>query len=182
MTTTAERRLRLIDTSAGDRVSMRIAIATRNNRLADETFGRTTLFAVYEVAADASQLVELIEFAQRPCKCSDVANDNPDDCEARVKARIAALDGCQVVFARRIGDVAVAAAMKHNIHPVALARDEPIGALLSRCQAMLAGNPPPWLRRIIGAAAPQDDPCADVETHAAASGGDSGAFTKRIAR
>ena len=147
---TAERRLRLIDVAATDGAALRIAVATQSNRSVDETFGRATLFAIYDVSVDACRLVELLEFAVQPRRCDDAANDNPDDCEDRVAARIAALAGCHLIFARRIGDIAVAAAMKSNIHPVELARDEPITALLDRCRAMLAGNPPPWLRHVVG--------------------------------
>lgn len=161
MTGTARRRLRLIDAASDDRTTLRIAIATSNTGLIDATFGRATFFAVYQVAHDESQLVELIQFAPPPHACSDAANDNPDDCEERVAARIRELAGCHVVFARRIGDIATASAMKNNIHPIEVAKDEPISALLSRCRAMLADNPPPWLRRIVGAMPealePQDD-------------------------
>ncbi|QNT70287.1 NifB/NifX family molybdenum-iron cluster-binding protein [Defluviicoccus vanus] len=143
-----ERRLRVV--CDGEQAAvLRIAIATRNNELADVPFGRTPMFAVYEVGLDASSLRELIEFAVPPHRCA-ADNDNPDDCEGRLDARIAALAGCQVLFARCIGEAATAAAMKAHIHPIELARNETVVALLRRCQAMLATNPPPWLRRAVG--------------------------------
>lgn len=151
----AERRLRVVH-DGEQAVVLRIAIATRNNELADVPFGRTPMFAVYEVGLDASSLRELIEFAVPPLRCA-ADNDNPDDCEDRLEARIAALAGCQVLFARCIGEAATAAAMKAHIHPIELARDETVVALLRRCQAMLATKPPPWLRRAAGSLGPIAD-------------------------
>ncbi|MBK8175091.1 MAG: hypothetical protein IPK66_07460 [Rhodospirillales bacterium] len=84
-----------------------------------------------------------------PRKCA-ADNDNPDDCDDRFEARIGALSGCQMIFARELGDIAVAAAMKARIHPIELVREEAISALISRCQTMMATNPPPWLRHVIG--------------------------------
>lgn len=187
MTGTARRRLRLIEAASDDRARLRIAIATGNTGLIDATFGRATHFAVYQVAHDASQLVELIQFAPPLHACSDAANDNPDDCEERVAARIRELAGCHVVFARRIGDVAAASAMKSNIHPIEVAKDEPISALLARCRAMLADNPPPWLRRITGAMPDafnkqEDDAECDVGACPATTCDDDGSIAKRNAR
>lgn len=147
----AERKLRLVEAGVENQRTLRIAVATRGHGFVDESFGRTTMFAIYEVAADASRLVELVQFAPIPRKC-DAANDNPDDCEHGIEARIAALGTCHLIFARAIGDVAAASVMKGHMHPIKVARDEPIEALLGRCRAMLATNPPPWVRRIIAAA------------------------------
>lgn len=186
MTGTAQRRLRLIDAAGSGRAALRIAIATGKTGLVDATFGRATLFAVYDVERDTCQLVELIQFPRPPHTCSDAANDNPDDCEERVDARIRELAGCHVVFARRIGDVAAASAMKNNIHPIEVAKDEPITALLDRCRAMLAGNPPPWLRRIVGATPDirerQDDAACDGDACAAPTCDDDSSIAKRTAR
>ena len=115
------------------------------------------------MAPQANEQVGVVELAATPRKCA-AANDNPDDCQRRIEARLEALAGCHVIFARQIGDVAAAAAMKRRIHPIEMARDEPIAALLARCQAMLSANPPPWLRRItagtIGGTPEQDDAAA----------------------
>lgn len=150
MSINAIRSLRLISLGLDDESILRVAVATAGSGFVDETFGRTTMFAIYEVATDTSRLAEVIQFDPLPRKC-DTANDNPDDCEQRVAARMSALATCQLVFARRIGDVAAALAMKNRIHPITLTRDEAIPDLLTRCRAMLANNPPRWLRRATGA-------------------------------
>lgn len=163
-----ERKIRVIDTGDDTKLMLRVAVATEGNGIVDASFGQTTLFAVYEVAAEASRLVELVQFAPQPRKCA-AANDNPDECEERADARIAAIDTCHLIFARRIGDVAAASAMKHHIHPIAVPRDEPIPALLGRCQTMLATNPPPWLRRLIA---------SDLPTQYGQDGAESGASVR----
>lgn len=149
MNTKPERKIRIVGSEDDTKGTLRVAIATGGNGVVDASFGRATMFAVYEVAIETSQLVEFIQFAPLPRKCS-AANDNPDECQHRIDARIAAIDTCHLIFARRIGDVAAASAIKSGIHPIAVPRDEPIPALLGRCQTMLATNPPPWLRREIG--------------------------------
>lgn len=152
MNMNATRAIRLVDPGGEPRTAVRVAIATGGSGLVDASLGRTTRLAIYEVAADESRLVELVEFPPMPRKCF-AANDNPEECEGLVAVRMAAIDACHLVFARRIGDIAATSAMKRGIHPIAVPRDEPITALLARCQAMLATNPPPWLRKAIGAAA-----------------------------
>lgn len=149
MNTKPERKIRVVGSQGDTRAMLRVAIATGGDGVVDGSFGRATVFAIYEVATEASQLIELVQFAPLPHNCS-AANDNPDECQHRIDARIAAIDGCHLIFARRIGDIAAASAIKSGIHPIAVSRDEPIPALLGRCQTMLATNPPPWLRRGIG--------------------------------
>ncbi len=148
---TPARSLRLIPSHAEDGGRLRVAIATRGSQTVNEPFGRAEAFTVYDVSADASELVAIVEFPPvcRPCAA---ANDNPDDCPDRIEARVAALTGCHVLFTRAIGDSAAARAMRNNIHPLVIGRDETVGTLIGRCQAMLAGNPPPWVRRIVGTA------------------------------
>lgn len=155
MTNHPLRRLRLVDAASPKEPTLRIGVATSGRGVADGAFGRAPMFAIYQVGADASCLVEVLEFTAQPRRCA-ADNDNPNDCDDRLAARIAALSGCQVVFARQMGDAAAAAAMKAHVHPVELTWDEPIAALLRRCQSMLATNPPPWLRRAAGAASPED--------------------------
>lgn len=149
---TPARTLRLISshTAAGGR--LRVAIATRGSQAINEPFGRAQAFSIYDITADASELVAIVEFPMvcRPCAA---ANYNPDDCPDRIESRIDALTGCHVLFTQAIGDNAAACAIRNNIHPLVIARDETVAALIHRCQAMLVGNPPPWVRRIIAATA-----------------------------
>ncbi len=147
-----ERKLHLVSADAEAVTTLRVAIATGCRGAADVPFGQAVTFAIYDVGPARSDLVAMIEFAAVPRRCA-AANDNPDDCEFRIDARMEALAGCHVIFARRIGDVAVTAAMKRHIHPIELARDEPVGDLLQRCETMLASSPPPWVRRILNSAA-----------------------------
>ncbi len=151
------RLLRLVDGNFPSGLGLRIAIATRDFRHVSEPFGRAVLLAVYDVSDRASELVSVIEFEPLLQRCN-AANDNPDNCDGRVGSRLDALPGCHILVARQIGDVAAAAAMKRHIHPIELSRDEPIAALIARCQTMLSSNPPPWLRRAMaGMAMPADD-------------------------
>lgn len=173
-----ERAIRLVDPCGERRTAVRVAIATGGSGLVDAPLGRTPRLAIYEVAADESRLVGLVEFSPMPRKCM-AANDNPDKCEGRVAMRMAAIDACHLVFARRIGDIAATSAMKRGIHPIAVPRDEPIATLLARCQAMLATNPPPWLRKAIAAAGhlstrPERTEAAGIVRHGTISASNGG--------
>lgn len=145
----ATRALKLVPGHAAPGGCLRVAFATSGARMADESFGRAPTFSIYDVAADGADLVGIVEFdpVTPPCRA---ANDNPDDCPDRVGARLLALAGCHVLFARAIGDAAASRALGHDIHPLVVPRDEPISTLIGRCMAMLGSNPPPWVRRIVG--------------------------------
>ena len=49
------------------------------------------------------------------------------------------------------GGPAAARVVNARIHPIKVTSDEPIGDVLTRCQTMLRGNPPPWLRKVLQA-------------------------------
>ncbi|MFO1128104.1 MAG: sigma 54-interacting transcriptional regulator [Rhodospirillales bacterium] len=145
---------------------LRIAMATRDAKAVNEPFGQAQWFSIYDLTAGEIELVGVVEFTPVPRKCA-AANDNPDDCERRIEARMDALSGCHVIFARQLGDAAAASAMKRQMHPVEVGGDPSIAALLGRCQAMLATNPPRWLRRLTGtatdSAAAAGDPPAPLQ-------------------
>lgn len=156
---TPARELRLVKCQETLDMRLRVAIATEDLQAVNAPFGRTAAFAIFEVAAEKSELVACIEFEAPPIRRA-AANDNPDGCTPRLEARFEALEGCHVLFVSEISDLAAGRAMRRNIHPLVVPERPSIASLLSRCQAMLATNPPPWLRRVVsGGAAPALDIC-----------------------
>ncbi len=151
MTASPKRRLRLIDDRASDGPvggaakggHMKIAFATHDLKTVDAHFAGARNFAVYEVSAEDSRFVEAIGFDRTSGE--DGVHAEPD--EDRITPRADALEGCAILFLLAIGGPAAAKVVARKIHPVKLKGPEPIDAVLRRMQALLAGSPPPWLRK-----------------------------------
>ncbi len=78
-----------------------------------------------------------------------------------VSSRVAALAGCSILITRGISDLAAMRVKSADIFPVKTEGTHEIDAVLERLQALLAGNPPLWLRRVLrdeqGRAVPLDE-------------------------
>ena len=128
---------------------MKVAIATQDLKTVDAHFAGARTMAIYEVSAEGSRLLEAIRFDQ--ASNQDGVHGDPDDGDDRLSARLEAIRGCQLLFVRAIGGPAAARVVNARIHPIKVTFDEPIGEVLGRCQTMLKGNPPPWLRKVLQA-------------------------------
>jgi len=124
---------------------MKVAIATQDLKSVDAHFAGARTIAIYEVSVEGSRMLEAIRF--------DIASaedgNHGDDSEDRITPRLDAIRGCQLLFVRAIGGPAAAKVVNARIHPIKVTSDEPIGDVLARCQTMLKGNPPPWLRKVL---------------------------------
>ncbi len=144
------RRLSLIENAEPEDAPaprLRVAIATQDMRTLNAHFGSARRFAVYDVTPDDSRFVEAVGFGD----VSDESGAHVDDGTDRIGAKVAALTGCHLLFVLAIGGPAAAKVVGAHIHPVKLPAPEPIDAILARVQAMMSGNPPPWLRKVMGA-------------------------------
>jgi nitrogen fixation protein NifX len=146
--------LRLIDgTVPEDRRKekslMKVAFATNDLKRVDAHFGGARQMVFYEIAADSAHLLEAIQFDH--FSAEDGAH-SPDDGDDRLGPKIDALKGCALLFVLAIGGPAAARVIGQKIHPIKLASAEAITDVIARVQAMLKGNPPPWLRKAL-----QDD-------------------------
>ena len=78
-----------------------------------------------------------------------------------VSTRVALLAGCSILITRGISDLAAMRVKSADIFPVKTEGTHEIDAVLERLQALLNGNPPLWLRRVLrddqGRAVPLDD-------------------------
>ena len=64
--------------------------------------------------------------------------------------RVALINDCHLLCVLSIGGPAAARVVNAGVHPFKRPQAEDISALLSELQQVLAGEPPPWLARIIG--------------------------------
>jgi nitrogen fixation protein NifX len=123
---------------------MRIAFATHDRTTVDAHFASARTFLLYDVGADRVSFHEAVQFES--VSDEDGRHDDGDD---RLAAKIDALSGCAVLFVRAIGGPAAARVVRARVHPVKLPQPEPIAGVIERLRAMLATNPPPWLRKAV---------------------------------
>jgi nitrogen fixation protein NifX len=151
------RKLRLVDAATQRKEgAMKVAIATNDMKALNAHFGSTPKFAVYEVTKDDWRFVEALEFDH----VSDQSGQHADDGEDRLSKKIDALRGCALVFVLAIGGPAAAKVINARVHPIKVPEPQPIDQVLDRVKTMLAGTPPPWLRKVM---ANDDDRDLDLE-------------------
>lgn len=125
---------------------MKVALATQDMAAVNAHFAGARTLAIYDVTPDGWSLCEAVQFL-------DASNeDGTGHDDDRVAPRLAALEGCTLLFVRAIGGPAAARVVAARIHPVKVPHDEPVASVLDRVQGMLKGTPPPWLRKAMGAA------------------------------
>ena len=128
-----------------------MAVATHDLRTLNAHFGSASRFAIYDVTPGDARFVEALSFGD----VSDESGAHVDDGSDRIGAKVEALTGCHLLFVLAIGGPAAAKVVGAHIHPVKLPAPEPIDAILARVQAMMSGNPPPWLRKVMVAQEPR---------------------------
>jgi nitrogen fixation protein NifX len=124
--------------------SIRIACASNNGERLDGHFGSCARFLIYQVSATESRLI-----AVRP---TSVVTRLSVDHSAE---RVALINDCDLLCVLSIGGPAAARVVNSGVHPFKRPQAEDISALLRELQQVLAGDPPPWLARIMGRTAPE---------------------------
>nr|AAD17264.1 NifX [Frankia sp. EuIK1] len=126
---------------------LKIGFATSDGSAVDSTSTWCRRFDVYEVGPEAYRLFETRELG--PAE---------EDEEDKI-APLAGLVDCAILNVCDIGGTAAAKVVKGiRIHPMKVAKGTEIDALLTKFVAVLAGNPPPWLRKVLKAHSPQAAP------------------------
>jgi len=151
----ALRRLRLVDPDGGapsplpastttltkETPSVKVALATQDMTAVNAHFAGARTLAIYEVSTEGWTFVEAIQFEDA------TAEDGAGHDDDRVGPRLAAIEGCTLLFVKAIGGPAAARVVNARIHPVKLTTDEALDSVLERVRTMLNGTPPPWLRK-----------------------------------
>jgi nitrogen fixation protein NifX len=119
---------------------MKVAFATQDQQRVDAHFGWAKQLAVYDVDASGYRFVQNFEFG------SDLAEDGNED---KLSPKLGAIADCAIVYVAAIGGSAAARVVAHKIHPVKVPGPEPILDILDKLQVVLAGTPPPWLRKAL---------------------------------
>ncbi|MBM7868426.1 nitrogen fixation protein NifX [Heliobacterium gestii] len=118
---------------------MLVAFSTESQTRIDAHFGLAPAFALYDVTPEAITAKGFVYCPQ------EFASDA--DKEDKVESRMHILRGCAVVYCTSIGGPAAARLVQSGIHPLKVPEGTPIEGELNRLQTLLAGSPPPWLRK-----------------------------------
>jgi nitrogen fixation protein NifX len=140
-------RLRLVSGERPAGVSLLVAVATRDGERVDAHFGSAKQFKIYEVSELDAKLVEAAVWNE----LSDESGSHDKETD-RIGPKVNALVGCNLLFCLAIGGPAAAKVIASKIHPIKLSEPEAIGSVLRKVQALMGeSEPPPWLRKALGA-------------------------------
>jgi nitrogen fixation protein NifX len=117
---------------------LKVAFATGSGSHVDQHFGWCCRFDVYEVSAQGYELSET--------RLLDPPEANEED---KIDSRLRAVEDCAIVHLASIGGPAAARVIKARVHPVKVPDDTAVIELLDRLQRVVAGSPPPWLRKAL---------------------------------
>ena len=117
--------------------AIRVACATDSGKLVDGHFGACKAFVIYAVRPDS------VEFIDARSTLS------ADEAEDKNKARAELIGDCQIACFQSIGGPAAAKVVRAGAHPLKVAPDTTIDAMLERLQQALK-SPPPWLAKVLG--------------------------------
>lgn len=120
---------------------MKVAFATQDLKRVDAHFGWAKNIAIYEVGPEGHHFLEAIEFD------GDLKEDGNED---KLAPKIEAIKDCAILYVAAIGGSGAARVVANNIHPMKVNQPEEISDLIVKLEGVLKGNPPPWLRKVMG--------------------------------
>jgi nitrogen fixation protein NifX len=133
---------------------MKIAFATQDLQRVDAHFGWAKNIAIYEISPEGHRLVEAVQFD------GDLQEDGSED---KLTPKLNAIADCAILYVAAIGGSGAARVVAKKIHPIKVAQPEDIAEILGRLQTVLAGTPPPWLRKAMMKGSKRDFDFADEE-------------------
>ncbi len=122
---------------------MKVAFTSSDGVRVDQHFGMSKEYWIWDVGP---------EHAEYLTKVTPLLTDGDE--EDRTTARANAVADCTIVYTVQIGGPAAAKLVAKKIHPMKTGAEVPVAEAIARLQGVLKGNPPPWLRKAIGAPAP----------------------------
>ena len=128
--------------------AVRVAIATQDLKSMNAHFGAAKRFAIYDVTAEGWKFVAAHDFSD----VSDQSGSHRVDGDDRISQKTNAIAGCHLLFCLAIGGPSAAKVVAAKVHPIKVPQAAPIDEVLERTRAMLAGSPPPWLRKVLASA------------------------------
>lgn len=125
--------------------AMKVAFATKDMETINAHFGGAVEFVVYNVSKEGFELDGVIK--------TDVTGLSGDD---KTDYRVKALKGINIMYVESIGGTAAAKVIRAGINPMKVPEPRKIEDVLKELVAMINGNPPPWVKRIINMETTED--------------------------
>lgn len=127
---------------------MRVAFATTNGVVVDEHFGRSGMFAIYEIGRDGHKLVEERRFSPegRDAHVESTRGLGAEH-DSAVQSKVDRLADCRIIFVQEIGGPSAARLTQKGIMPLKVKDVLTIEANLEKLGSTMRGNPPLWLRK-----------------------------------
>ena len=126
---------------------MKIAFATQDHKHVDAHFGWAKNIAIYEVSPEGHRFLNEVAFD------GDLQEDGSED---KLTPKLDAIKDCAILYVAAIGGSGAARVVARKIHPIKVNEPEAIDTILDKLQAVLAGTPPPWLRKAMLKDTPRD--------------------------
>jgi nitrogen fixation protein NifX len=142
---------------------LRIAITTNSLVNLDANFVAAKQFVLYDVSANDSEYVDAVYFSRGGksraagggreknggrCAMEDTENDDGTGRDPLLE-RVAALDGCGILFTLGLSDLAAVRVHELKVFPVKSERVRPIDDVIAQVQTMMSGTQPLWMRRAL---------------------------------
>ncbi|MBN2767756.1 MAG: dinitrogenase iron-molybdenum cofactor biosynthesis protein [Campylobacterales bacterium] len=118
---------------------MKIAFASKENKMIDEHFGWCQKFFVYEVNRESVSFLKEIDSSLRK-----------EDESEKLFYKIECIAECDIVYVLQIGPKAAAMVQRAGIIPLRSADEhESVDAAILKVQTLIKEEPPLWLQRIL---------------------------------
>lgn len=120
-----------------------VALTSNQDEMVNGHYGSCLRILIYEVNQTDYQLIQV----------SEVSREFQG--EERALHLIELIRGCQMLFTLSIGGPAAARVTRANVHPVKRPQAVEAKVVMEELQAMLASNPPPWIKKLLGTYVPK---------------------------
>jgi nitrogen fixation protein NifX len=140
---------------------IRVAITTDSLLHVDANFAAAKQVVFYDVNGSSSEFIDVVPFRRRSkkgpgggptadggCPMEDMGDDDGTGFDPLVE-RVAALEGCSVLFTLGMSDLAAVRVHHLNVFPVKSYQPRSIDDVIGNLQRMINGSPPLWLRRVM---------------------------------
>ncbi|WP_345975774.1 nitrogen fixation protein NifX [Sulfurimonas sp. HSL3-7] len=125
--------------------AMKVAFATKDMETINAHFGGAKEFVVYNLGREGFELSNVVK--------TDTSKLNGDD---KTDFKVKALKGVNIMYCESIGGTAAAKVIRAGINPMKVPEPRKIEAVLNELVAMVNGNPPPWVKRIMNIETTED--------------------------
>ena len=118
---------------------MLIAFATSDGVHVNEHFGWSKQFELYRLDGQSAEYVKTL----------DSSEDAIEDEHEKLAYKISTVKEADILYCSAIGPTASKMVLASKIHPMRSGENDRIDETIVKLQELLAGNPPPWLQRIV---------------------------------